>query len=62
MAKSIVSLKDTKGKEASTFEDARFWDCVAQIKIDGHNPADILKAWPKERNPKHFEDSEDRAE
>jgi len=42
-------------KPASIFEDNRFWEFVAQIKIDKHDPADILEAWLKEHKPDYFE-------
>jgi hypothetical protein len=48
-------------KQQSIFENDRFWEYVAQIKIDGHDPADILETWLKEHNPEHFEDSEETA-
>jgi len=34
----------------------RLWEYYAQIKIDGHEPADILEAWLKEYNPEFLED------
>jgi hypothetical protein len=45
-----------EAKPQSTFEDPRFWEYVAQIKIDKHDPADILEAWLKEHNPAFLED------
>jgi hypothetical protein len=52
----------TKDKEASIFKNHRFWEYVAQIKIDGHDPADILEPWMKKHHPEYFEDSDDVAE
>jgi hypothetical protein len=46
----------TKDKEASIFENHRFWEYVAQIKIDGHDPADILEPWMKKHHPEYFEE------
>ena len=43
-------------KQQSIFENDRFWEYVAQIKIDGHDPADILEAWLKEHKPDYFND------
>jgi len=47
-----------ESKSQSTFSDPRLWEYFAQIKIDGHEPADILEAWLKEHNPEYFEDSD----
>jgi hypothetical protein len=43
-------------KPKSIFDDGRFWEYVIQIRLDGHNPVDILEAWLKEHNPEHFEE------
>ena len=48
--------KSPKPKPESTFRDPRFWEYVAQINIDGHNPTDILEAWLKENNPDFLKD------
>jgi len=45
-----------EAKPQSTFDDHRFWEYVAQIKIDGADPADILEAWLKEHNPEFLKD------
>ena len=42
--------------DKSTFQDPRFSEYVAQIKVDGHDPIDILEAWLKEHNPEFLED------
>ena len=54
-------FEDTK-KEQSIFNDHRFWEYVAQLKIDKHDPADILEAWLKEHNPEYFEDTTESTE
>ncbi len=56
-SKPTETIEDTK-KEQSIFDDHRFWEYVAQIRIDKHNPADILEAWLKEHKPDYFEDSD----
>jgi hypothetical protein len=62
MAENIVTLKDTERQEAdknkvgAIIGNARLWEYCAQIKIDGHDPADILEAWLKEHNPEFLED------
>ena len=43
-------------KPKSIFEDPRFSEYVAQIKIDGHDPVDILESWLKEHSPEFLED------
>jgi len=43
-------------KTQNIFNNDRFWEYVAQIKIDKHDPADILEAWMKEHNPDYFKD------
>ena len=43
-------------KQQTIFDDHRFWEYVAQIKIDKHDPADILEAWLKENKPDYLED------
>jgi len=43
-------------KWKSIFEDDRFLMYVAQIRLDGHDPADILKVWLKEHNPEFLKD------
>jgi len=40
----------------STFDNDRLWEYVAQLNIDGHDPADVLEAWLKEHNPDYFDD------
>jgi hypothetical protein len=62
MAENIVTLKDTerqepdKNKVGAIIGNDRLWECCAQIKIDGHDPADILEAWLREHNPEFLED------
>lgn len=48
--------ESTAATKDSIFENARFWEYVAQIKIDGHDPANVLESWLKKHNPDHFKD------
>jgi hypothetical protein len=49
--------KGVKKKAKDIFGNDRFWEYVAQLKIDKHDPADILEAWLKEHNPDYFEET-----
>jgi len=42
-------------KTDSILGNDRFWEYVAQIRIDGADPADILEVWLKEHNPEFLE-------
>ena len=44
-------------KTETIFDNDRFWEYVAQLKIDKHDPADVLESWLKEHKPDYFEDS-----
>ena len=48
-------------KWQSIFENDRFWEYIAQIQIDRHDPADILEPWMKKHHPEYFEDEENVA-
>ncbi len=50
-------LKPLKPEQKSTFDNDRLWEYVAQLNIDGQDPADILESWLKVHNPDYFEDS-----
>jgi hypothetical protein len=43
-------------KRQSIFDDDRFWEYVIQIRLDGHDPVDVLEDWLKEHNPEHFQE------
>jgi hypothetical protein len=32
----------------------RFWEYVEQIKLDGHDPSDVLETWLAKHNPEFF--------
>jgi len=48
--------KMTAEEQVSIFANDRFWEYVAQLRIDKHDPADILESWLKEHNPDYFKD------
>ena len=45
-------------KRQSIFENDRLWEYVMQIKLDKHDPADILEAWLR-KNTDYFDDEAD---
>jgi hypothetical protein len=49
------AIEETATKAKGTFSDPKLWGYIAQIHIDGHDPADILVAWLKEHNPEFLE-------
>ena len=40
--------------EKSNDGNDRFWEYVEQIKIDGHDPADVLETFLAKHNPDFF--------
>jgi hypothetical protein len=47
---------ESDSKKGSVFENDRLVEYAIQIRLDKHDPADILESWLKENKPDYFND------